>query len=142
LCPEAFPVNPAELRAKQDLVAARYAELKKERDPIERSKRLREQMREDNEILRLNTWVVRTDRALKEHLELPFNLQNENTIAQLRAEAVRYRRELHDFKEKIKARVGLTAVVKIESQPREPEPAPKMHPIPGGGWTTTPPAQE
>jgi hypothetical protein len=62
--------------------------------------------------MRLNTWVVRSERALKEHMELPAHQQNADTIAQLRADAVRYRQELHDFKQKIKARVGLTGAVK------------------------------
>jgi hypothetical protein len=138
ICPSAYAGLPtaAELRAKQDLAAARSQELKDQRDPIKKRQRMQEQTRVDNELMRLNTWIIRTQRAIKVQEDSPSHLKNADTLAQLKADLAKYEQQLHDFKDQIKLRIGLSQpVAPAKPSPlREPEPTPVFWEVPGGGW--------
>jgi hypothetical protein len=140
LLPDVFPVDHVALAEKQRATQLVYDELKRQRDPIERARRLREQSLEDNQILTHNNWIVRLERAIREHEALPFHLQSQVTLDQMRAELASHRQQLHDIKQAIKLRVGLTGGV-VSTQPEPPKEIvqPAMYPIPGGGWTSEPP---
>jgi len=139
LCPQAFPGEaPEALRKRQAEIEAQYLELKKARDPIEKRRRLQAQMAEEHELLKLGTWVVKKERELQANEEMPAHLRSADRIAQLKGEVEDAKRRLHEFKQRIKERGGLTSVVKIEPSPaREPEPQPEMHAVAGGGWIQT-----
>jgi hypothetical protein len=119
-------------------VQARYEGAKKAKDPIERSRRLKEQMAADNRVLSLNNWITKTERAIAEHENLPPHMQSPQTLEQLKADLATYRRQLEEVKQTIKARVGLLPIVKITPTPPRPlagvEGPEGLKFYPGYGW--------